>query len=87
MIKIKIGPTIHRYADCYGCDPGEVVDWVNEYIEVSTENREATEEERRDSIMGYVKAMISCSTYGRIKESLAKERECSNQTDAANSAV
>ena len=83
MISIKKGPTVTRYAECYGCDPDEVVEWINEYIQVPTENREATEEERKDSILGYVKAMIECSTYGRIKRSI----ECSKKTDVAPTAV
>ena len=83
MIKVTIGPSINRYAACYGVKTQEVLDWINEYIEVPTEHREATEEERRDSIIGYVKAMIDCSKYGRIKASIAREKEqCSNQTDA-----
>lgn len=73
-MKVTLGPTIYRYAACYGCDPVDVLDWINEYIQVPTEHREATEEERRDSITGYVKAMIACSTYGRIKESLDREK-------------
>lgn len=75
MIKVTIGPTVQRYADCYGCDPVEVCEWINSYIEHPTENREATEEERRDSIIGYVKAMVNCSTYGRIKECLSKSTD------------
>ena len=88
MIKIKRGPTIEKYASIYvqqldfdideACD--EVLEWVNEYINNLGEHREATEEERKESIFGYIKAMIACSTYGRIKESL--EKECLTTTDA-----
>ena len=83
MIQIKRGPTIERYAAIYvqqldfdideACD--HVVEWINEYIRVPGEHREATEEARKESILGYVKAMIECSVYGRIKSSLEKEKE------------
>ena len=87
-MKIRRGPTIERYAQIYvqeldydideACD--HVLEWVNEWINNPGEHREATEEERKESIFGYIKMMISTSTYGRIKESL--EKECLTTTDA-----
>jgi hypothetical protein len=80
---------IERYASIYvqqldfdideACD--HVLEWVNLYINNPGEHREDNEEERKESIFGYIKAMIACSTYGRIKESLEREKECSNQTN------
>lgn len=70
MIKVTLGPTVQRYADCYGIPPAEVVDWINSYIRHDGEHREATEESRRDSIFEYVKDQVNCSTYGRIKQAL-----------------
>lgn len=85
MIAIKRGPMLERYALIYNCPIDEVVSWMNGYVngpwvETLVPHIEPTEQERMDSIKGYVSGMISCSTYGRIKASLAKERECSNQT-------
>lgn len=84
MIKVRRGPTIERYASIYvqqldfdideACD--HVLEWVNEYINNTGPHREATEEERKESIFGYIKREIAASTYGRIKASLEKEKEC-----------
>lgn len=84
MIKVRRGPTIERYASIYvqqldfdideACD--EVLEWVNSYINNPGPLREATEEARRDSIFKYIQDEIAASTYGRIKASLEKEKEC-----------
>lgn len=86
MIKITAGDDIKRYAAIYvqqlDFDIDEaidaVVEWVSSYVNGPWPEGmqvEATERERLDSIKGYIKAMINCSTYGRIKQSLAQERK------------
>ena len=72
MIKLKRGPLIVRYAEIYGCNVDDVVEWMNDYINHPEKYTQAedTEKERVESIKGYVSAMIRCSTYGRIKEAL-----------------
>ena len=95
MIRIKKGPIIEAYASIYlqkiDFDHDEAVDavleWVNGYIagpwiEPLASVIEGTEKERRDSILGYIQGMVACSTTGRIKAQLAKERKCSIQENA-----
>lgn len=90
MIKVKEGPTIKSYAAIYGCEVDEVVEWVNGYIggpwkEPLSSLIENTEVERKDSILGYIQAMVETSTTGRIKAQLKREKEC--LAESARSAV
>jgi hypothetical protein len=76
LIKIRKGPTLQRYADIYGCEVEEVVEWVNDYVNNGEKYQlaEPTDKERAESIKGYISAMINCSTYGRIKQVLEAEK-------------
>jgi len=72
LIKIKKGPMIEKYANIYGCEIDDVLEWMNDYINHPENYREpeTTEQARLESVKGYVQAMIKCSTYGRIKQAL-----------------
>lgn len=82
MRKITKGPLTSRYADCFGIDEDEVVEWINSYVFrpgewvqlVEAGLMEATEQERMASIKAYIEREISESTYGRVKAALDKER-------------
>ncbi len=77
-MKITAGPMVKRYAEIYGCDVDEVVAWMSGYVngpwpDAMIENVEATEQERAESIKGYVSAMVNCSSYQKIRSVIDAE--------------
>lgn len=71
---IAAGPTVQRFADCFGCEVEEVVSWINAYIErpgefpavIEVGAMEDTPAKRKESILGYVRARLADSLTDRI---------------------
>jgi hypothetical protein len=79
VIRVGKGPLMQQYADCFGCDVVEVVEWVNQYVNGpwSDSQRKAvepTEAGRLAAIKGYIEAMVNDSVTGRIRADLARRK-------------
>jgi hypothetical protein len=62
-VNISEGPLMRKYAEAYGCEAGDVVAWINGYVNGPWDERlkdviESTEQERFDAIRGYIDGMV-----------------------------
>jgi len=77
-MNITPGPSIQRYAQLFGLDVDEVVDWVNAYVNHPDEFHcatEPTEKERFKSISNYIKWQIDETTDAHIRQRIALQKE------------
>lgn len=74
-MKISKGPMLEKYSRMTDVPIGEVMEWINLYVnqpELFDFQTEETEQERFTSIKLYVLYMLDNSTTQRIKNNVAK---------------
>jgi hypothetical protein len=88
-MNIKPGPKLQAFADRFGCDIIEVVDWVNRYV-----NRyklpdgmqvEPDEKSRLKSIQEYIQFRLDESLTEQVKASLIGERISNSEVNEVHS--
>lgn len=68
---------MQEYADCYGCEAKDVLEWVLSYCNgpwPEGTKVEATERERLESIKWYIEAMVMDSVSRRVKASIRAQK-------------
>ena len=73
---------IHTYADTFGIDREEVMQWVKDYIKkpglfprlIEAGLIEDTEAKRKESIQSYLQGEVDRSVAGRIRCEIAEEK-------------
>jgi len=75
-MNITKGPMLEKYARMIGAEIGEILEWVNNYVNKPglLPMQEATEKDRLDSIKCYILWSLENSSTERIKASIEAKR-------------